>query len=110
VEDSAVDTTNVVGYFSSKRGAMIVLAVLARTNDMGGKTCFSVTAHPDRFTIKPRTYYHLHFHAEAWKKVRDMRAAKNGYSSDREPPTKREIAFFVSGYLRAVNGVKPTVL
>lgn len=98
--------SNDLEYFASKRQAMLVLAMLARTANTGGKRCFDIVTQPDCPEVKnPRTLYKLVFLPDVWQEI--VNPNKDEY---RTPPTIREMAWFVRGYLRALTGVKPTVL
>jgi hypothetical protein len=96
---------NLIHSFASKRQALLVMCILARTTGTGGKRCFSVEEHnsPWGDAGKVDTFYHLRFLPEVWRKVA-------GKHPDADPPTVREMGWFVRGYLRALTGVKPTVL
>ena len=98
-----------IHYFASKRQATLVLAMLARTADTGGKRCFDIVTQPDCAEVKnPRTLYKLVFLPAKWNEI--MNAKDLPDWRRREPPTVKEMAWFVRGYLRALTGVKPTVL
>jgi hypothetical protein len=88
----------------------LLLAVLARLDNTGGKRCFVVKAqtYPSaNVGGKPEVAHALVFLPKVWEQI--MNPKSEGYPS-REPPTVKEMAFFVRGYLRALTGVKPTVL
>jgi len=101
-----LEEDNAIHYFASKRQATLVLAMLARTADTGGKRCFDIVTQPDCPEVKnPRTLYKLVFLPAKWHEINNPQK-----SPHRQPPTIREMAWFVRGYLRALTGVKPTVL
>jgi len=94
---------NIIHYFGSKRQAMLLLVMLARTCGTGGQKCFHVETQPDCPEVKnPRTLYRLEFLPAEWRKLNPDTHA--------EPPTTREMAWFVRGYLRALTGKRVTVL
>ena len=83
---------------------MLILTLLARTADTGGKRCFDVITQPDCPEVKnPRTLYKLVFLPLQWKRT----MSKKPYAT---MPTVREMTWFVRGYLRALTGVRPTVI
>ena len=106
------DPRNVVHYFKSERQAILLMCMLARTADTGGKRCFRVVPHTSSPVIpatgKSETHYCLCFLPEEWNQIMNNPKPEDGYL--REPPTVKEMQWFVRGYLRALTGVKPTVL
>lgn len=114
------DPRNVVHYFKSERQAILLMCMLARTPDTGGKRCFAVLTRnsPWKKTIphptlpgenavveRMDTFYLLCFLPEKWQAI-----VNPNKDECRTPPTTREMQWFVRGYLRALTGVKPTVL
>ena len=103
------DPRNVVHYFKSERQAILLMCMLARTSDTGGKRCFRVVPHTSESVIpatgKSETHYCLCFLPEKWQAI-----VNPNKDECRTPPTTREMAWFVRGYLRALTGVIPTVL
>jgi hypothetical protein len=96
------DPRNVVHYFKGERQAILLMCMLARTADTGGKRCFRVAPVTN---ANSETHFAICFLPEKWQEVMNP----NKDERSRLPPTVKEMQWFVRGYLRALTGVKPTV-